>query len=86
MRTLRKLIHYEALDVVFLMETCKASAERLAQRRTYGLPNVFPIACAGHWRYTPGGLSLLLKEGVLVQIMMTFLNDTHFYLKVDGKI
>ncbi|XP_057422210.1 uncharacterized protein LOC130716023 [Lotus japonicus] len=53
-RALRKLIHSEAPDLVFLMETKLYNSEMLTHRGMSGLGNIFPVQCAGRGRSERG--------------------------------
>ncbi|XP_057416239.1 uncharacterized protein LOC130710871 [Lotus japonicus] len=77
---LKGLIHSKAPDVVFAMETKMYTSEVLKNRGMGGLPNVFPVQCAGSGRSRASGLFLMWSSEVEVDILSASLNHIAFSL------
>ncbi|XP_057440767.1 uncharacterized protein LOC130732797 [Lotus japonicus] len=77
-RALRKLIHLEAPDIVFLMETKLYTSEMLRHRGMSGLCNIFPVQCGGRGRSRAGGLCLLWRSEVEVTVINASLHHILF--------
>ncbi|XP_057444459.1 uncharacterized protein LOC130736674 [Lotus japonicus] len=75
---LRKLIHSEVPDVVFLSETRRYTTEMLRHRGMGGLQNIFPVHCEGHGKTRAGGLCLMWgsevedNPGVSMQVLAIY--------------
>src|ERR1044072_5625543 len=80
---LRKLLLSEVPDVVFLMETRKLDSELQAQRGLAGYNNVFAVSCSGIGRRKTGGLGLLWKDTIDVQVQHFSINHISFVFTLD---
>ncbi|XP_057452127.1 uncharacterized protein LOC130743933 [Lotus japonicus] len=77
-RALGRLIQSEAPDIVFAMETKWYESEAQRHRGLGGLPNVFPVQCAGQGHSRAGGLCLFWGPAVDVTIISSSLNHIYF--------
>ncbi|XP_057426426.1 uncharacterized protein LOC130719838 [Lotus japonicus] len=77
-RALQGLIHSEAPDVVFVMETKLSSSELLHHRGMGGLSGIFPVSCAGGGKSRSGGLGLLWREEIQIGVIHASLNHILF--------
>ncbi|XP_057428472.1 uncharacterized protein LOC130721892 [Lotus japonicus] len=77
-RAFGRLIHSEAPDIVFAMETKLYESEALRHRGLGGLQNIFPVQCAGQGHTRAGGLFLLWSQNVDVAIISFSLNHILF--------
>ncbi|XP_057438415.1 uncharacterized protein LOC130730423 [Lotus japonicus] len=73
-QAVKLLISSEVPDVVFLSETRKSVTKMFSMRRSLGLPNLFPIGCAGNGRSRSGGVCLLWNDDTNVKITHGSLN------------
>src|ERR1044072_1707730 len=82
-RVLKRLIHSEAPDLLFLMETKKKASDVGRMRDLKDFPHFYGVDCRGDGRAKAGGLCLLWKKEVDVRIISSSCNIINFSFPVD---
>src|ERR1044072_4470904 len=77
---LRRLINSQVPDVVFLSETKKLDSEMIPLRGIGECQNIFPFSCLGVGNRKSGGLCLLWRNTVDIDIISASRNHIHFWV------
>src|ERR1044072_7458884 len=78
--SLRRLLFSVSPDLVFLMETKKKDSEMLTLRGIGGMYNIFPVSCTGTGTSKSGGLCLLWKDTIEIEVTSMSLNHIQFWV------